>query len=75
MLWTENGPLKGNLHRVNFIGFNPMNFYYFYIYFDISILTVNTNLTTPLKPKSIKPFRLQSVPNNKYIHTHILSKN
>ncbi|KAF9799827.1 hypothetical protein SFRURICE_011143, partial [Spodoptera frugiperda] len=39
-------------------------------------LTVNTNLTTPLKPKSIKPFRLQSVPNNytyihTYIHTHI----
>uniref|UniRef100_A0A2H1W5M1 SFRICE_029660 n=1 Tax=Spodoptera frugiperda TaxID=7108 RepID=A0A2H1W5M1_SPOFR len=35
-------------------------------------LTVNTNLTTPLKPKSIKPFRLQSVPNN---YTYILSKN
>ncbi|KAF9813849.1 hypothetical protein SFRURICE_008004, partial [Spodoptera frugiperda] len=30
---------------------------------DIS-LTINTNLTKPLKPKSIKPFRLQSVPNN-----------
>ncbi|KAF9802402.1 hypothetical protein SFRURICE_009084, partial [Spodoptera frugiperda] len=43
-------------------------------------LTVNTNLTTPLKSKSIKPFRLQSVPNNytyihTYIHTYILSKN
>ncbi|KAF9795442.1 hypothetical protein SFRURICE_004814, partial [Spodoptera frugiperda] len=35
-------------------------------------LTVNTNLTTPLKSKSIKPFRLQSVPNNyTYIHTYI----
>uniref|UniRef100_A0A2H1V471 SFRICE_037110 n=1 Tax=Spodoptera frugiperda TaxID=7108 RepID=A0A2H1V471_SPOFR len=35
-------------------------------------LTVNTNLTTPLKPKSIKPFRLQSVPNNyTYIHTYL----
>ncbi|KAF9788959.1 hypothetical protein SFRURICE_021490, partial [Spodoptera frugiperda] len=39
-------------------------------------LTVNTNLTTPLKSKSIKPFRLQSVPNNyTYIHTYIHSKN
>uniref|UniRef100_A0A2H1V7M7 SFRICE_024725 n=1 Tax=Spodoptera frugiperda TaxID=7108 RepID=A0A2H1V7M7_SPOFR len=37
---------------------------------------LNTNPTTPLKPKSIKPFRLQSVPNNyTYIHTYILSKN
>ncbi|KAF9794421.1 hypothetical protein SFRURICE_009677, partial [Spodoptera frugiperda] len=61
-------------------------FYYFF-YFDISrvTLTVNTNqkihrvvqardvtLTTPLKSKSIKPFRLQSVPNNyTYIHTYI----
>ncbi|KAF9801717.1 hypothetical protein SFRURICE_014871, partial [Spodoptera frugiperda] len=35
-------------------------------------LTVNTNSTTPLKPKSIKSFRLQSVPNN---YTYILSKN
>ncbi|KAF9798694.1 hypothetical protein SFRURICE_007024, partial [Spodoptera frugiperda] len=34
-------------------------------------LTVNTNPTTPLKSKSIKPFRLQSVPNNyTYIHTY-----
>uniref|UniRef100_A0A2H1VZ20 SFRICE_036082 n=1 Tax=Spodoptera frugiperda TaxID=7108 RepID=A0A2H1VZ20_SPOFR len=35
-------------------------------------LTVNTNPTTPLKPKSVKPFRLQSVLNN---YTYILSKN
>uniref|UniRef100_A0A2H1VIC3 SFRICE_034336 n=1 Tax=Spodoptera frugiperda TaxID=7108 RepID=A0A2H1VIC3_SPOFR len=42
----------------------------------IVTLTVNTNLTTPLKPKSIKPIRLQSVPNNyTYIHIYILSKN
>uniref|UniRef100_A0A2H1V366 SFRICE_007855 n=1 Tax=Spodoptera frugiperda TaxID=7108 RepID=A0A2H1V366_SPOFR len=34
-------------------------------------LTVNTNLTTPLKPKSIKPFRLQRVPNN---YTYIGTK-
>uniref|UniRef100_A0A2H1W7U8 SFRICE_014477 n=1 Tax=Spodoptera frugiperda TaxID=7108 RepID=A0A2H1W7U8_SPOFR len=35
-------------------------------------LTVNTNPMTPLKPKSIKPFRLQGVPNNyTYIHTYI----
>ncbi|KAF9824714.1 hypothetical protein SFRURICE_010321, partial [Spodoptera frugiperda] len=34
----------------------------FFYYFDISsvTLTVNTNLTRPLKPKSIEPFRLQS---------------
>ncbi|KAF9799435.1 hypothetical protein SFRURICE_003132, partial [Spodoptera frugiperda] len=35
-------------------------------------LTVNTNLTTPLKSKSIKAFRLQSVSNN---YTYIHSKN
>uniref|UniRef100_A0A2H1WG63 SFRICE_031118 n=1 Tax=Spodoptera frugiperda TaxID=7108 RepID=A0A2H1WG63_SPOFR len=37
------------------------------------IFTVNTNLTTPRKPKSFKPFRLQSVPNN-YTNIHILEK-
>ncbi|KAF9817212.1 hypothetical protein SFRURICE_014000, partial [Spodoptera frugiperda] len=36
-------------------------------------LTVNTNLTRPLRPKSIKPFRLQSVPNN-YTYIHTLEK-
>ncbi|KAF9800002.1 hypothetical protein SFRURICE_016688 [Spodoptera frugiperda] len=46
--------------------------YRYLVSFSHVTLTVNTNPTTPLKPKSVKPFRLQSVLNN---YTYILSKN
>ncbi|KAF9787641.1 hypothetical protein SFRURICE_001693 [Spodoptera frugiperda] len=60
--FESNDPYQAEIHRV--------------VQAKDVTLTVNTNLTTPLKPKSIKPFRLQSVPNNyTYKHTYILSKN
>ncbi|KAF9822959.1 hypothetical protein SFRURICE_018133 [Spodoptera frugiperda] len=87
--YESNDPYQAEIHRVVQVGeraifeFGAKNPpFWFFKHFDISsvTLTVNTNLKTPLKSKSIKPFRLQSVPNNytyihTYIHTYILSKN
>uniref|UniRef100_A0A2H1VIZ8 SFRICE_031889 n=1 Tax=Spodoptera frugiperda TaxID=7108 RepID=A0A2H1VIZ8_SPOFR len=58
--YESNDPYQAKIHRV--------------VQARDVTLTVNTNLTTPLKSKSIKPFRLQSVPNNytyiKYYEKH-----
>ncbi|KAF9814654.1 hypothetical protein SFRURICE_000225, partial [Spodoptera frugiperda] len=78
--YESNDPYQAEIHRVvqaeseQYSNLAPkIRHYVFYYYFDVSsvTLTVNTNLTTPLKPKSIKPCRLQSVPNNyTYIQKH-----